>query len=258
MKRHTSPYPTPASSPNGEGLLDGLSPAPRRSDTCPGPTLDLTGKYKEKMDVFLQSIHPQLGGDVADKEPAPKNRMEANPVPDFFVNPSHTEVATVKFGGSWMSGMSESPERDLMDNEFIGILGSVQDLDEDMRDWLPNTTFSEFMPGPEDPIPELATPILMLQNMDLDSVASPIEAHGASSLQAGIFNRMESTQFLNTPQSVKTLHSDSGIESPASIRRQLFTPVTGEDVQEKNGTSSSCDRWEPMDEETLIAGFEII
>lgn len=226
MKRRTSPYPTPASSPNGEGLLDGLSHPPRRSDTCPTQTLDLTGKYKEKMDVFLESIRPQLGGGTADKEPAPENQMEANPVPDFFVNPTPVEVATTKFGSSWISGMSESPECDLMDNEFIGTLGSVQDLDEDMRDWLPNTTFSEFMPDPEDPIPEAATPILMLQNMDLDSVA-----HGP---HEGIVDRTESSHFLNTPQSVNTQPSDSGIESPVPTRRQLFTYG---DVQEKTGNT---------------------
>lgn len=240
MKRHTSPYPTPASSPNGDARLDGLS-APQRSDSCPGSTtLDLTGKYKEKMDVFLQRIRPCLGGDddAADNGPAPDTGMEANPVPDFFVNPTHVETATTKFsaGGSWMSGMSESPERELMDNEFIGTLGSVQDLDEDLRDWLPDTAFSEFMPGPEEPILEATTPIVMLQNMDLDGEAGPAEVQGSAVAPANK-RRMESNLFLNTPQSSAT---DSGIGSPGSTRNQLFTPVTDEDMREMNGISTSC------------------
>lgn len=226
MKRHTSPYPTPASSPNGESL-DGLSP-PQRSETCPGPTLDLTGRYTEKMDVFLQSIRPILGGEAVDQQPVSENGMEANPVPDFFVNPTHVEVANVEFGGSWMSGMSESPERDLMDNEFIGTLGSIQDLDEDMRNWLsPDAAFSEFMPEPEDHMQEVATPIVMLQSMDLDS---------AIEIQKS--DRMESNQFLNTPQSLRALSSDS--ESPSPARRQLFGAAMGEGVQERSGTFSFC------------------
>lgn len=237
MKRHTSPYPTPASSPNGDVRLDGLS-APQRSGSCPGPTtLDLTGKYKEKMGVFLQSIRPRLGGDgAAGSEPVPANGMEANPVPDFFVNPTHVEAATTKFGGSWMSGMSESPERELMDNEFIGTLGSVQDLDEDMRDWLPDTGFSEFMPGPEEPIMEATMPIVMLQSMDLDREAGPVEVQESAVTPANK-RRMESNLFLNTPQSSAT---DSGIGSPGSTTNQLFTPVTGEDAREMNGISTSC------------------
>lgn len=232
MKRHTSPYPTPASSPNGDARLDGLSVPPRRSDSCPGITLDLTGKYTEKMVVFLQSIRPKLGGDddtaAVDSEPVPENGMEANPVPDFFVNPTQAEA---KYSGSWMAGMGESPECDLMDNEFIGTLGSVQDLDEDMRDWLPDTTFSEFMPGPEEPIQEATTPIVMLQNMDLDRVASTAE------IQKSVMAReqMETSVFLDTPQSSTDLPSDSGIGSPASVRYQLFTPVTSEDMYPMNG-----------------------
>lgn len=232
MKRHTSPYPTPASSPNGDARLDGLSAPPRRSDSCPGITLDLTGKYTEKMVVFLQSIRPKLGGDDdaadGDSEPAPENGMEANPVPDFFVNPTPAEA---KYSGSWMAGMSESPERDLMDNEFIGTLGSVQDLDEDMRDWLPDTTFSEFMPGPEEPIQEATTPIVMLQNMDLDRVAGTAEIQKSAVAR----ERMETSIFLNTPQSSTALPSDSGIGSPASVRYQLFTPVTSEDMYQVDG-----------------------
>lgn len=232
MKRHTSPYPTPASSPNGDARLDGLSVAPRRSDSCPGITLDLTGKYTEKMVVFLQSIRPKLGGDdgvaAVDSEPMPQNGMEANPVPDFFVNPTQAEA---KYGGSWMAGMGESPECDLMDNEFIGTLGSVQDLDEDMRDWLPSTTFSEFMPGPEEPIQEATTPIVMLQNMDLDRVASTAEIQRSATAR----EQMETSVFLDTPQSSAALPSDSGIGSPASVRYQLFTPVTSDDMQQMNG-----------------------
>lgn len=175
------------------------------------------------MDVFLQRIRPRLGGDdAAESEPAPENGMEANPVPDFFVNPTHVETATTKFGGgSWMSGMSESPERELMDNEFIGTLGSVQDLDEDMRDWLPDTAFSEFMPGPEEPILEATTPIVMLQNMDLDRETGPAEVQESAVAPANK-RRMESNLFLNTPQSSA---ADSGIGSPGSARNQLFTPV---------------------------------
>lgn len=206
-----------------------------------------------KSDLISKVVDPSQGsrleGDAIDREPAPENGMEANPVPDFFVNPTHVQFATRnEFENTWMSaiGVDMNPECDLMNTDYIGTLGSVQDLDEDMKDFLPAPIYSEYFPEPEVPLHKVSTPIVTLQNMDSDSVTGPVEIQRSGTTVAPTRLRedtenvgwKEGKQFLNTPQSLNHSFCSSGAVSPLPAGRQLFPTVMGEAVQGNSAMSN--------------------
>lgn len=209
--------------------------------------MDPTKKYVEKMDMFLKSdliskvVDPSqsspLGSDIVDRELVPENGMEVNSVPDCFVNPTHIGFATKPgFDNAWIPGIcgNPNPEHDLMNTDFIVTLGSVQDLDEDMKNYLPEGGYSEFFPGPDVPIHEVVTPMVTLQNMDAGSVMGPAEFHKSETTVASPLrrdtaaaNRKEGNCFLNTPQSLAHLSNDSGTRTPSPARYHFPSKVKG-------------------------------
>lgn len=164
-------------------------------------------KYTERMGRILESSLKVLDRSQAPRtgnETGPETGMDEDPVPGFFVNSD----------SSWISRSEDSPDTDidLMNPEFI-----VYGLEE-LMNYLPDPTYSEYMPGPDEPIQETEQPRRAPESnpvVTLAGVDGPVEP-GRSVTRDSTEDLLHpatttTNQYLNTPQNHPV--SDSGIGS---------------------------------------------